>query len=464
MSPRRRARRRRGGYVLVFVAMMAVGLFGLAAVVIDLGLARATQAQMQSAADAAALEGLRWRDDLGWPAADPLLLGAAPAVLEDPDARDLARRQRASDLVARRFDAELDLDATNDELDLGAGPVITLSGGLAGDLNASALLTVDPANRTYDPVLQVNLGDETHGDLVAGDWLELVTTHGEDVDYVRDDFEPQPAATTAAVASSAFLARLRRTTEPPSPGSNPFDRDANVSSSGPALPFLFGLGTSIRAEDPVAAYQPRRDGITVRATAIADGRPVLAVGQPSPPSSTNPSSDPIAVRFGVTPFSLDRAWWSDVLVEGAAVTLTVVGSSLLDGVATVGTLTPVSPLAGVTAVGMSFLDADAAQRPTVLDSTLRGEGYVPIVHGPSGVVVGFGWVSVAGGGGPPGLGFTVTRRARKLAPENATAVASGLVTPRLAVALGQPRGLLTEALDELTRLGDGALLAPALVR
>ena len=39
--------------------MMFFGLLGLAALVIDLGFARLTQRQMQSAVDSAALEGLR---------------------------------------------------------------------------------------------------------------------------------------------------------------------------------------------------------------------------------------------------------------------------------------------------------------------------------------------------------------------------------------------------------------------
>ena len=55
---RRRRPPHRGGYVLVLFVLMFFALLGLAALVIDLGFARLTQRQMQSAADSAALEGL----------------------------------------------------------------------------------------------------------------------------------------------------------------------------------------------------------------------------------------------------------------------------------------------------------------------------------------------------------------------------------------------------------------------
>lgn len=381
---------------------MAVGLLGLAAVVIDLGLARATQAQMQSAADAAALEGLRWRDD---------------PTIADAAARDDARRQRASDLVARRFDDDLD-PSNGDLLALGAGPVLTLSGGLAGDLNASALLTVDPANRTYDPLLQTNAGDEARGDLVAGDWLELATTHGEAVDYARDDFEPRPVATTAATSSSAFLARLRRT-----PDLQGLDDDPGVSSRGPALPFLFGLGSAIQPNDPAAVYQPRVDGITVRATAIADGRRVVAVGQ---------RQAALGVELGLLPFTIAVADWSALPETPAAGAPTAVAVAATPLVA--------DPAARPAAIG------DAAGALRVLDATPGAAvGYVAITDG--GVVVAFGWLDLADGSNP--LNPVVSRRRAAIAPQNATAVPGSLVTPNLPASLAPV---------------DGALLAPALVR
>ena len=67
---RRRTRHARRGYVLVMVAMLAFAFFALAALVIDMGMVRLTQRQMQSATDSAALEGLRFRDGIPsvlWP-------------------------------------------------------------------------------------------------------------------------------------------------------------------------------------------------------------------------------------------------------------------------------------------------------------------------------------------------------------------------------------------------------------
>ena len=63
-----RGSRRRGpkrdGYVLVLVVMLLFGIFAMAALVIDIGFARHAQRQMQTAVDSAALEGLRFRDQV----------------------------------------------------------------------------------------------------------------------------------------------------------------------------------------------------------------------------------------------------------------------------------------------------------------------------------------------------------------------------------------------------------------
>ena len=58
----RRIRNARRGYVMVFIAMMMLAFFGVAALVIDMGMVRLTQQQMQSATASASAEGLRFRD------------------------------------------------------------------------------------------------------------------------------------------------------------------------------------------------------------------------------------------------------------------------------------------------------------------------------------------------------------------------------------------------------------------
>jgi hypothetical protein len=80
----RRNTRTRHGYALVLFVFLMWVFVGLAALVIDLGLVRLTQRQMQTAADSAALEGLRFRDHFpeDWLEANPDLA----AEIESADA------------------------------------------------------------------------------------------------------------------------------------------------------------------------------------------------------------------------------------------------------------------------------------------------------------------------------------------------------------------------------------------
>ena len=112
----------------------------------------------------------------------------------------------------------------------------------------------------------------------------------------------------ASVDDSAFLVRLRRSNEFADLGGQ---TETGVGSSGPSLPLTFGKATTIQADDPSATYSARRDGLTVRATAIAAVRPAMHVGLPQ----VNPAQP------GVTRFAL-----LDNCVQaptGAPVTLTV---------------------------------------------------------------------------------------------------------------------------------------------
>jgi hypothetical protein len=237
----------RRGAVMVQFAMLAFGFFALAAVVIDMRLASYTQQQMQTASDSAALEALRQRDEFG-----------------------VAQvRATARDSIEYIFDD--DLNASNgDPLRIGAGPVLRLTGGTAVD-NASALLTV-PQNPVYDPVLQLNASNEQSGDVVTGAF-DPDADHSESFDYSRADFTPAAAAATNA---QAVLVRLRRTNDV-----DGLDQVAGTSSSGPTIPFLFGLGSTIH-RSAGSSYNPRTDGVTVRSTSIAAERRALEVSGPGP--------------------------------------------------------------------------------------------------------------------------------------------------------------------------------------
>jgi hypothetical protein len=260
----------------VLFVLLLFGMMALAALVIDLGFARLTQRQMQTAADGAALEGLRFRD--GVPEAwltDPEIVaafGPAPA-LQDPSNPDWVdwlngvRRWAASRHVALVFDDDLD-PAIGDPRNFGAGPVFELSGG-AGDpsLNASQTL-MSPT--VYKPSgLEFNLNDELHGDMVAGQFDPDAAHWDEQATYARSDFDP-------GTVNEAFLVRMRRTNN-----FEGLDDQTGVSSSGPAIPLLFGRGSLIAPRNPAEGYSPRHHGLTVRATSIAESQAVVRVGPPA---------------------------------------------------------------------------------------------------------------------------------------------------------------------------------------
>ncbi len=246
----------RAGYVLLVFALLLGALLALAALVIDLGLARVAQRQMQSAADAAALHGLRLRDD--------------PQASQ----RELARRLAASDLAAQRFDDDF-RPAVPDAAQLGAGPLVEYHGGRplgSSAFRASAQLALGP-HPVYEPRLQLNLDNAAHGDLVAGRAARRLPPpedphdrFPESSDYTRRDFTP-------AADAAAFLVRLRRTGE-----AAQWTADNGTASAGPPVPFLFGHGGGVlRARsdaagnpvDPLALWERRARGTEVRATAIA---------------------------------------------------------------------------------------------------------------------------------------------------------------------------------------------------
>ena len=96
--------------MLVQVVLVVFALFAMLALVIDVGYARLTQAQMQNAADAAALEGLRMRDAGG-----------------DPAASDIQRRTAANSLVHWTFDDDFNTTNGDPDYQFGAGPIIDLT-------------------------------------------------------------------------------------------------------------------------------------------------------------------------------------------------------------------------------------------------------------------------------------------------------------------------------------------------
>jgi hypothetical protein len=336
----------RRGYVLILFAMLLFAILGLAALVIDLGMARLTQRQMQTAVQSAALEGLRFRD--GFPPSvltDPTFQQLATSVVGAPlptdpynpydsqwqqwidlingssttamQNRDTLRREMASQIVWQTFDGDFNINVNLDtpnplvsEEQIGAGAVFSTTGGYGSDptLAASQTLGVGDAAvgqpyRTFQPKrsdgtrgLELNTNDDLNGDMVAGtygawvngtfvndDVQDFFVAPGEDpMSYSRQDFQPrQDLSPGAGVSAQSFLVRMRRTRNY---GGN--DLIPDVSSTGPTLPFLFGRGSTIHKDTSSANttdYSPREQGISVRATAIADTSPtrlVISVGSP----------------------------------------------------------------------------------------------------------------------------------------------------------------------------------------
>ena len=89
--------------MLVQVALIVFGLCGTLALVVDVGLMRLTQAQLQTAADSAAVEGLRKRDIT--------IQNAAGQTVLDPYASDCLRRAAANRMVRWTFDDDFDVAA-----------------------------------------------------------------------------------------------------------------------------------------------------------------------------------------------------------------------------------------------------------------------------------------------------------------------------------------------------------------
>ena len=239
----RQVRNRRGqSLILIFFALIV--LIGILALTLDFGFVLLARRQMQTGVNAAALEGLR---DLGGNG-----------------------REDARDLMRNIYDDDLDPD--HNETTIGAGIDKSLIQGdgyrsvTIGDGSGLRNILANRSQYIYRPNPQLNNDNEVHGDFVRGDF-DPSREHGELHTYHRDDFEPSPTG-------NAFLARLRRTHNP-----NSLDKDPSISSSGGGLPLIIGNLAWFSANNPTGRYSIRRDGVTVRATAIAVQKPVVSVGE-----------------------------------------------------------------------------------------------------------------------------------------------------------------------------------------
>jgi hypothetical protein len=250
----RNAKNRRGQSLIVFMLFLLV-LVGVLALTLDFGFVLLSRRMMQAATDTAALEGARDLDGEG--------------------------RQNAADVIRNVFDD--DLDPTANSTTLGAGPDQSL---VQRDSNGRARIGSGAggqaafANRQtyiYRPNLELNAANADHGDMVRGDYKGSLEGHAEPSFYARDDFEKGVDEDgDGFIDGDAFLVRLRRTPQRMDVA-NPLDREAGVSSSGSGSPLLLGH-LAFFTPSPAGEYDIRRDGATIRATSIAERKPVVHVG------------------------------------------------------------------------------------------------------------------------------------------------------------------------------------------
>lgn len=482
------------------VALIAFALLGLMSLVIDFGLVRITQAQMQIAADTAAIEGLRQRDIA-------VVNPATFQTLTDPFATDCLRRTAAYRVARSVFDDDLDLTSEDPRYNLGAGPVLELTAGV-GSMSALQTISV-PEPRVYDPYLQLNQQNAVEGDMVSGRFCynpdprssegiayaqpgtlvcdvpqRTISTYARN-DFNPSDSAPQPPAqlsncpspddapptpwptpgsgSLATADHSAFLVRLRRSNEY---RDFPGQTDPDVASSGPTLPLLFGRGSVIHGNADESAYSIRRDGLTVRATAIAEVRPAMQVGFPQ------------QNLRGVTPFVIRDTFIATLPANGGAVTINPANGLICSGAMCTGgnpanavgrfVDAPIVPnrarRSAVSTVGLplpqSFAVACAAARP------LAGFGPVYSLMA-SGVnrVIGFAQLDIRQDPARPAdpCAVLVRRGPSRVAGLNATAMLSdGLPLPPTT----QPAEIreLFDKHFERAGLVYGPVLVPVLVR
>ena len=344
--------------MLVQLVLIVFAICGILSLIVDVGYARIAQGQMQNAADTAALEGLRKRDAGVF---DP----AAGQTVNDPFASDCLRRASANRFVHWTFDDDFDPANGDPDRQYGAGPIIDLTEGVTG-LHALQTISVPDAH-AYKPDLQLNQQNDVHGDMVSGRFCyntdpapseglayastdALVCTEPQrgSGSYARNDFNPNPvvpqppgglmscppaaepppdpwplpgSGTLTDVDDSAFLVRLRRSNELRDFAGQ---TEPDVASSGSSLPLMFGRATTIAGDNEASTYSPRRDGLTVRATAISEIRPALHVGLPQ------------GGLPGVTPFALVDTFVQTVGAVGTQATINPANGLVCSGLTCVG--------------------------------------------------------------------------------------------------------------------------------
>jgi len=313
---------------MVLFAMLLFGLFAMATLVIDLGVVRVTQRQMQTAADSAALEGLRFRDppvrSTGGTDDPETPGGGGGTTPTDPPDDGGGSGGFPGNANPPPFGGGTGPGNANPPFWSGTGPGNANpppfgDGGFPGNANpppfqgpGSGDDEEDPGDGGGDPPPEITPGEQEErrrqaaSDMVA--WMygestfaagatptnfgasrmlefsggvgdpnfyasQLMTINetaylpiGDDA--LRLNLENAPDGDLYAPEPDRFEVKLRRTGE---------SVDENQRSAGPRIPFMFGRGTMLN--DDNGSRQPINYGIAVEATGKAKAVPAVAVGR-----------------------------------------------------------------------------------------------------------------------------------------------------------------------------------------
>lgn len=232
--------KQRRGTVLILVVMLLFALLAVAGLLIDLGMARLTQAHMQSVADAAAIEG-------GWE-----LAGGSDAI--DIRQSIIQRADEATESWgARRIEFEpggFDLDDD-------------------GVFESALTIDCETYGDPVKPALDANVANAPEGDIVFGVYdanSVSETLPGQPMGYDRG----RAFAPSLSDDAKAILVRLRRTGETDLEGGSSAEPLAYLWSRGSLLDLgLKGRGVSVRGESIVQLVP------AVRIHSVSNGTPAV---------------------------------------------------------------------------------------------------------------------------------------------------------------------------------------------
>ncbi|WP_146531021.1 pilus assembly protein TadG-related protein [Novipirellula artificiosorum] len=204
---------------MILVVMLLFALIAIAGLLIDIGMARLTQAHMQSVSDAAAIEG-------GW----HLAIGAGADEMATRDAVVRRAAEMSESWGPHRIELEDGYDLNDD-----------------GKPESAQTINRDTLGDPVRPMLDPNVDNDIAGDIVLGEYVTGKVPDdlpGQPIGYDRS-----PAFEPSVDDPNSILVRLRRTGEEGIAGGTSAERLTYLWSRGSLLDFgLKGRGVAVRSE------------------------------------------------------------------------------------------------------------------------------------------------------------------------------------------------------------------------